>query len=60
MTNILVTTYLRDLAERLMMISGSCGVDDTDVKQLLDLADTLDEERAGRLLRSTSANDQVP
>jgi len=42
----IVTDYLRDLAERLQMVAPiGVGVDTGDVRQLIDLADTLDEER---------------
>lgn len=46
----LVTDYLRDLAERLQMVAPiGVGVDTGDVRQLIDLADTLDEERKEEL-----------
>ena len=42
----IVTDYLRDLAHRLETIAAAdIGIDDGDVAQLLDLADTLDAER---------------
>jgi hypothetical protein len=42
----IVTDYLRDLAERLQMVAPiGVGVDTGDVRQLIDLADTLDEAR---------------
>jgi len=42
----IVTNYLRDLAKRLELITdANIGIDDSDWLQLIDLADTLDEER---------------
>lgn len=46
MTSKIVTDWARDLAERLqMVVSIGVGIDASDVNQLIDLADTLDEER---------------
>jgi hypothetical protein len=40
-----VTDYLRDLANRLEIIVDSGLCETADIRQLIDLADTLDEER---------------
>lgn len=46
MTSKIVTDWARDLAERLqMVVSIGVGIDAGDVTQLIDLADTLDDER---------------
>jgi hypothetical protein len=41
----IVTDYLRDLAYRLETIVDSGLAESSDIRQLIDLADTLDEER---------------
>jgi hypothetical protein len=50
MTSKIVTDYLRDLAYRLETIVDSGLAETADIRQLIDLADTLDAE-AGRWVK---------
>lgn len=47
----IVTDYLRDLASRLEIIVDSGLAETSDIRQLIDLADTLDDDRKDELQR---------